>query len=838
MMKPIDRTSDARRRIILTWLAANVRLLASSATSRALVVLPMLLLPAFSCAAAESRPAAISGIDPRLAMFNDENECGTGAVVPWAGRLWVVTYAPHRPNGSTDKLYEITPELEQIIRPESVGGTPANRFIHRESNQLLIGPYVIDAHGQVRVIPSTRMPGRLTGIARHLTTPETQVYYATMEEGFYDVDLRSLDVKTLYPDANNSPNAAGDLLPGYHGKGFYSGQGRVVYANNGELSPEALSRPDIASGCLAEWDGKDWRVIRRNQFTEVSGPGGIYGNARPDLDPIWSIGWDHRSLILMLLDHGVWHAYRLPKASHCYDGAHGWNTEWPRIRDIGENDLLMTMHGAFWRFPRTFAATTSGGLLPRSTYLKVIGDFCRWDKQLVFGCDDTARSEFLNKRKAKGALAGPGRSQSNLWFTEPARVDQLGPALGRGAVWLHDAVQRSQASDGFLFDGFDERGLHLAHGQDETVTFEIEVDRKGNGRWSPLRSVSVGPKGYTWTPFATHETGAWVRLRPDRDATNVTALFHYRARDRRESRATAAFDGIPGLDEKKVSAGLLHAGGGDAPRLRFLASNASAELGVYELDGALALKPSRDTSLANWMRQNVAIPPRVLEVDAASVLYVDNRGRWRFPKGDGAFNAPGALADVRVCREVCTERDLLNAHGTIYELPAENAGGTAKIRPIATHNRRICDFASYRGLLVISGVADEPDRRNPRLVRSTDGRCALWVGVVDDLWELGKPRGHGGPWKDTAVKPGEPSDPYLMTGYDRKRLSLSHRAPGMVSIRVEVDIAGEGLWMPYRTFTVPAGRAVEHPFPDAFGAYWVRVVADSACQATAQFAYD
>ena len=53
-------------------------------------------------------PLSLSGIYPSLAMFNEEGECGTGAVVPWADRLWVVTYAPHRPFGSSDKLYEIT----------------------------------------------------------------------------------------------------------------------------------------------------------------------------------------------------------------------------------------------------------------------------------------------------------------------------------------------------------------------------------------------------------------------------------------------------------------------------------------------------------------------------------------------------------------------------------------------------------------------------------------------------------------------------------------------------------------------------------------------------------
>ena len=56
-------------------------------------------------------PVSISGVYPSLTMYNDEGECGTGAVVPWAGRLWVITYGPHKPQGSSDKLYEITPDL-------------------------------------------------------------------------------------------------------------------------------------------------------------------------------------------------------------------------------------------------------------------------------------------------------------------------------------------------------------------------------------------------------------------------------------------------------------------------------------------------------------------------------------------------------------------------------------------------------------------------------------------------------------------------------------------------------------------------------------------------------
>jgi hypothetical protein len=250
---------------------------------------PNLLLSVFSACSVgllcAQEPRNVSGIYPSLAMFNNEGECGTGAVVPWADRLWVITYGPHLPFGSSDKLYEITPELKQIVRPESVGGTPANRMIHDESQQLFIGPYVIDAERKVRVIPPYIMPGRLTGNARHLTDPAGKIYYATMEEGLYEVDVKSLAVKNLIRDGNphkkdfkvEAPlSNLESQLPGYHGKGLYSSQGRLIYANNGDRDKRVLTDPTTPSGALGEWTGSgDWQLVRRNQFTEVTGPGGI-----------------------------------------------------------------------------------------------------------------------------------------------------------------------------------------------------------------------------------------------------------------------------------------------------------------------------------------------------------------------------------------------------------------------------------------------------------------------------------------------------------------------------------------------------------------------------------
>ena len=791
-----------------------------------------------ACAASATtppaRPVEISGIYPHLAYFNTSGECGTGAVVPWADRLWIVTYAPHKPKGSDDQLYEIDSALRITARPESVGGTPANRFIHRESQQLFIGLHAIDAQGRVRTIPYEKMYGRPTGNARHLTDPAHKIYYASMEEGFYEVDVHTLAVTELFRDEQLKDGRKASL-PGYHGKGLYSGQGRLLYANNGEHGKEAQAKPDIPSGVLASWDGvaENWSVIRRNQFTEVTGPGGLTGNAAPATDPIWSVGWDHRSLILQVLDHGAWHSYRLPKSSHSYDGAHGWNTEWPRIRDIGENDLLMTMHGAFWRFPKNFDATHSAGIVPRSNYLKVIGDFARWNEKVVLGCDDTAQSEFLNKRKAKGALAGPGQSQSNLWFIDPAQLDRLGPPIGRGAVWLNEPVKADAPSDAFLFAGYDHRLLHLAHDAPAAVTFTLEVDRLGNNTWSELRRVEVPAGGYAFTEFSPSETGAWVRVRASRDCAHATATFSYRAIDSRTTTAAPLFAGLATDSTKKPLGGLLHARGAGKKTLGLAVGDA-----FYEMGPDLQLRPSAEPGAAAWMQKHVAIPRDALALDAASVIYTDEAGkRWRLPRGRADYRLEGPLGFERTDREVCTERDLLNAAGTFFELPAENAGGIAKVRALTTHNRRIQDYASWRGLLVLTGLDEDAPVSNSHIVRSTDGKAAVWLGVVDDLWSLGKPIGVGGPWKNTAVQPGVASDPYLLTGYDRKTVTLSHTSAAPVRFRVEVDLTGTGQWVNYRSFDVPAGQALAHAFPAAYQAYWLRVVAESATTATVWLDY-
>ena len=554
----------------------------------------------------------ISGIYPKLAFYNNEGECGTGAVVPWAGSLWAITYGPHLPFGSSDKLYQITPDKKMTVRSESIGGTPANRLIHKESNQLNIGPYFINESGNVRVLPWQEAPGRYTGSARHLTDPANKMYIGTMEEGFYEVDVNTLKAKELYKDSNeawrlyrkdpkNTPKPV-ELLPGAHGKGLYSGQGVMVFSNNGENSAAAMKYFDALSGSLSEWDGKDWKVVRRNQFVELTGPGGIYGNTNPETDPIWATGWDHKSVLLGVRDSQKgWTFYRLPKASHSYDGAHGWNTEWPRIRNVGTDDqpdYLMTMHGLFWRFPKLFTADNSAGIRPRSSYLKVIGDFARWNDELVFGCDDSAQKEFLNKRKAKGNIEGPGQSNSNLWFTSLTKPDELGPATVDGAIWEKEDVQANVYSDPYMFAGWEQRCCWLQNDGKQDITFTFEIDQKGNNVWKELTAVQVEAGQSAYLPFTAKEQGEWIRVKIDKES-NVSVSFVYTTVDTRSSASSSIFNGLSKVSEENTLGGLLYGLGKNRRALGVLASNIEngkvIENGYYEMSDTLALVRKDDT---------------------------------------------------------------------------------------------------------------------------------------------------------------------------------------------------------------------------------------------------
>lgn len=925
----------------------------------------------------------ISGVYPHLTAYGiysqdgahlkpGHEECGIGAIVPWAGKLWMVNYAPHKPGGSEHKLFSIDSDLDMKVHPESVGGTPAGRMIHAESKQLLIAHYIISEDGTVRVIPIEKMPIRVTAITRHLKDPENMVYYVDMEGSIWEANVHTLAVTRLFKKP----------VPGWHGKGAYVSQGRLVISNNGELhagSYDGLlvggpATSDEERGVLAEFNGKDWSIIERKQYTDVTGPAGIAGGSDGN-DPIWTMGWDRRSVRLKVLDQGQWHTYLLPKAAFCNDAYHGWYTEWPRIREITDGRWMMDMHGMFFDFPKTFSAANSAGIQPIGSHLRYIPDFCAWNGKLVLATDETSIQG--------NPLAG--QPQTNLWFGDYEELKTWGPASGYGGPWIDDQVAANQPSDPFLVSGFDRRALHLAvgrkkadasdaitratdqqritslpdafvslprvtmkrgdwkqpasgyefvvnepvtvflavdkrgdtrlgsewtltemavawgtgnnsdivyqrsfpagvitipanttehlsgsfgmphtafvrgtsarlaiHSNTATVTipkplpksspidmtpvlFTVEVDGKGTGQWTNHATIEVPADGYICHLFPSDFEATWLRLKTNRDCVATAILHQTTNRFVSGSDNESMFAGLADADEKAAQAAPVY------PALVYPAK-LNRDLSVIDRDGK-----QFEFTKEGFEFQSVKSDPKLAEllavapeftVDDASVILMHHGKRLRLPKGSAAFDKAFAFGWPRGSREVESERHLANIHGTFYEVPLIINGQPPAfnlMRPVSSHQKQISDFCTWNGLLVLAGVSPQA-KSDGHVFTNSSHQLGLWFGGIDDLWKFGKPVGQGGPWKSTSVKAGEASDAYLMTGYDKKTLTL--RSDKDTTVMVEVDIDHQSGWHRYLSMDLKAGESRSHEFPEGFSAHWVRLFSSNDVTVTGQFVYE
>ena len=323
-----------------------------------------------------------SGVYPHLALTADlgppRTECGIGAMMAWAGKLWLVTYVSHKSaSGVGTGLYSIDERLEMSKHPASYVGTYTNRMVHWQSNQLFIGPHVIDAQGNVRTVEDL-LEVRICSTMRHLHDPENMVYMLGMEGEFYEMNVHSLE--TGFWRISRLSSAFPIISTRISRRRTATSVG-VVVANNSY--DERDFNGSEAAGRLAEWDGEQWTIIERNPFIEVNGRGNFAGT-------IFAMGWDKRSAILQVFTeaNGEWKRYRLPKASHCFD--HMWQTEWPRIREVDHERFLMDCHGMFYELSPWAYENHVWGIRPISTHLWVHGDFCTYRGMLVLGSDNAS----------------------------------------------------------------------------------------------------------------------------------------------------------------------------------------------------------------------------------------------------------------------------------------------------------------------------------------------------------------------------------------------------------------------------------------------------------------
>jgi len=204
--------------------------------------------------------------------------------------------------------------------------------------------------------------------------------------------------------------------------------------------------------------------------------------------------------------------------------------------------------------------------------------------------------------------------------------------------------------------------------------------------------------------------------------------------------------------------------------------------------------------------------------------------KYRLPKGSHSFDHAWNTEWMRI-REVQTERFIMDVFGIFYELPMMTYNGNVwGIKPISYHLRIIPDFVFWRGLFVMAGDQTDHGVGQPQ--------SGLLFQNIDDLWNYGKPAGWGAVWQDEAVSANAVSDPFLMTGFDKKTVHFINNGEQEVEFIIEVDVLGNEKWNIYKTLVVKPNGYSHYEFPDGYSAHWVRIKTNIASTVTVQFVYN
>ena len=421
------------------------------------------------------------------------SECGVGALMPWAESLWAVTYNSHmQQTGSGLGLYRIDDRLH-AERVHTHDGTHANRFLHKESGQAIVGPYAIDEKGKFRFIEAFRMH-RLTATMTHLADAANRVYMQTMEGLLFEMDVQTLKASLICDVVKEN-----GLKARPHFKGGFTGQGRVVVANNGfyDYGEEEAG--------LFEYDGKRWHKISSKPHMDCAGRENM-GNV------VFCTGWDEASVLFWALVKGKWQLYRLPKASHAFQ--HAWQTEWMRIREVETEHFMMDIHGMFYELQPIAFQDRIWGVKPVCQHLRIIPDYCSFRGMLALGGNETTPNQ--------GAYSAAGQPQSGIWFGKVDDLWQWGKPAGWGGPWRKRAVKAGVPSEPFLMTGFDKKMVHIQ--SDRQATFAIELDFLGDGSWVPYERVTVSR--YERHIFPAGLSAHWVRLVPSADCVASAEFFY------------------------------------------------------------------------------------------------------------------------------------------------------------------------------------------------------------------------------------------------------------------------------------------------------------------------
>lgn len=481
-----------------------------------------------------------SGVFPALTVTADtaptgpnitspRSECGVGAMMAWADKLYVVSYLSVPNAGSGTGLYAIDANL-QMTKLANHSSVYANRMMVPAMNVIVIGPYIIDSQGNIQVLQDL-LHVRIGGMAEHILYPDSMVYMLGMDGPLWECNLLNLSCTQLFDltVTLQIPFASGEQQ---HFKAAHTMNGTLWVAENCFEEADGLGLQH--GGRLATWDGNmdhNWTILETTAFFEVTGR---HNMGRT----VFALGWDAKSVILKVLDNGALNdqsydtliqTFRLPKATNAYN--HLWTTEWPRIREVETERYLMNAHAMWYELtPFTWGGAVS--IRPISTHLRMVPDYASFRGFLVLGGNQVS-SIFDNNWVT-------GESQSGLWFGKTDDLWNFGKPTGWGGVWQNELVLANTPSDPYLMTGFDKKVIHFRADPPFTsgdITVTVQIDFTGSaGHIGPnfvlepfnnLTTITLSSsKPYAYYTFDQGFSAHWVRFTTDNDC-NCTVVLHY-----------------------------------------------------------------------------------------------------------------------------------------------------------------------------------------------------------------------------------------------------------------------------------------------------------------------
>lgn len=456
------------------------------------------------------------GVSSNHAASN-HSECGVGALIPWADRLYYSTYLAMPNDGSGTKIGYIDANFADHT-VLTTNGIHTARYIHADTNQLCIGCCVIEADGTSHTINDFVLR-RISGFAAHIVSPATKVYAITMEGVIYEVDLTTYSA-TLLLDVTTALG-----LTKKHFKACWTYAApfavtdRLLMASNVQTDPVTAAN----SGALVAVDMVALTASVKLQSSCIEVAGNYYtGNG----GFVFIIGKDHKSPFLGVMrnNNAEVYKYRFPSPNKSQD----WyiSQEWMRIRPVTTERMMMNAFGMWFHLSTWLANASAAGientgsvgtsypiLEPIARYIDTITDFCVFNGKFAIGTN--------NMSLHNGAFPNSGQPNSAIKFGDIEDIWKGGKPTGKGYIWYKEATTTGTNSTAMLIRGYDKKTLHFYNQGAAAVNVAVKIVSYSDVY--TLATVAVAQNTLVTYSIPDGVGADWMHLATDADNTTMTA---------------------------------------------------------------------------------------------------------------------------------------------------------------------------------------------------------------------------------------------------------------------------------------------------------------------------